>query len=87
MAVLYSDSVYFFKILSFGILNSSIFFIAVMLAFLVAFLQLFLNIVPLLRTFFEHLPLHVSDSAHGWLILEIWHYLSLFAENSPCILR
>ena len=41
MAVLYSDSVYFFKILSFGILNSSIFFIAVMLACLVAFFTAF----------------------------------------------
>ena len=30
-----------------------------------------------------HLPLHVSDSTHGWLISEIWHYLSPFYYIEP----
>ena len=47
------------------------------------FLRLLLNIFSLFHTLRLHLPLHVSDNAHGWLILEIWHYLSLFAELSP----
>ena len=47
------------------------------------FLRLLLNIFSLLHTLRLHLPLHVSDNTHGWLISEIWHYLSLFAELSP----
>ena len=47
------------------------------------FLRLLLNIFSLLHTLRLRLPLHVSDNTHGWLILEIWHYLSLFAELSP----
>ena len=47
------------------------------------FLRLLLNIFSLLHTLRLHLPLDVSDNTHGWLISEIWHYLSLFAELSP----
>ena len=42
------------------------------------FLRLLLNIFSLFHTLRLRLPLHVSDNAHGWLISEIWHCLSLF---------
>ena len=42
----------------------------------------YLNIFSLFHTLRLRLPLHVSDSAHGWLILEIWHCLSLSAEKT-----
>ena len=47
------------------------------------FLRLLLNIFSLFHTLRLRLPLHVSDSAHGWLISEIWHYLSLFYYIEP----
>ena len=47
------------------------------------FLRLLLNIFSLFHTLRLRLPLHVSDSAHGWLISEIWHYLSPFYYIEP----
>ena len=47
------------------------------------FLRLLLNIFSSLHTLRLRLLLHVSDSAHGWLISEIWHYLSPFYYIEP----
>ena len=47
----------------------------------VALTDFFAGFLALQICFF--LPLHVSDSAHGWLISEIWHYLSPFYYIEP----